>query len=649
MKPRVLFPIRWRLLIPVLAICAGSGYVGYTFLQRAWAQEYEKLLVEFSLKRLRSVSEQMESRLTQRYRELENICQKAYRLHKLKISTAATVFDSATPEIRKDLLGISFFRPEASGKVSYFHYVHWKLIAQKNLPRDIVDQINGKYPVNIRKLLSERETVFFNRSVLDEHGEPISVVTLAFFGKSMDDMQSPTLILADMRGDFLSKQENPGQLGEVFWMKQDGTVLAHPSAALAYRYAEQPMPHQARPLMESATAFGEHLRWVREGNPYLASVAPTAIDGVYAVSEVPVGTIYAPMHNLTLGIGVAFFGLVSGLCWFLAYVSGRLTGRVRSIEMALRELAQGYAPSRRLRYFDEFSAISNALQELVVKVTSTSNGFTQSQTAKEPHITELRLTEVLQVETTQIAFYQPPSTARNPATLWDVSRLGNRMWFLLGSAGGDPQMSSALIQNTKKALPGLRTAKGTKDSVELADQVGQLNRNLFEAFSGKAWLNLTAVELHLDSGKLFVVNAANEAPLMIPSKLQPSPQGTAGSDSIALTEPKGLNTESAAVGSRGDNAFKVWEGQLQARDAFCLFQKDTHAAEGGPISFRPEIRNLIQRYGCQSAKELRFKILTSTSKEKLQGSLMLGLVHFGAASSGAEKPATNPNTSAKAA
>jgi hypothetical protein len=67
----------------------------------------------------------------------------------------------------------------------------------------------------------------------------------------------------------------------------------------------------------------------------------------------------------------------------------------------------------------------------------------------------------------------------------------------------------------------------------------------------KAWLNLTAVELYLDSGKIAVIHAANEAPLLIPSKFTPSPDGATGTDWISLMEPKAMMDSSVAVGSRG--------------------------------------------------------------------------------------------------
>lgn len=635
-KPKVYFPIRWKLLIPVLAMCAGSGYFGYTFLKRSWTAEYEKLVVEFSLKRLRSVSEQMESRLTARYRELESVCQNAYRLHKLGHTSAGnSIFQSAGEDLRKDLLAISFFRPETTGKVSYFQYVHWGLLADEELPRDVVEQINRKYPLNVRALLKNRDTRFFNRSVLNEHGEPISVVTLAFFGKSMGDFESPTLILADLRGDFLSKQENAGQLGEVFWMRRDGTLLAHPSSSLTYRFAEKPMTHEARGLIESATAFGEHTTWDREGSTYLSSVVPTAIEDVFAVSEIPMQSVTGTMKNLSLGIGVAFLGLVSGLIYFLTYFAGRLTSKIRAIEVSMLEIAQGYVPTRRMRYVDEFAAVAAAFQLVAAKALHGQSPNSQSPNSSsksggESANRELRFSEILQIETTQIAFYQPQTSAKNPATLWDASRLGNRLWFLMGNAGGDEGSLAAVTQLAKKTLPGLRTAK-SKGNESISEQLAQLNTAVFNAFKGKVWLNLTAVELHLDSGKFYVVTAAGEAPLIVPSKLSANPEGSGGTEWLEQIEPKGIAESSVAVGMRGDTAYKAFESQLLAKDSFCLFQKDAGTIDTGPVSFRPEIKNVILRNGSTSAKDLRSHVFSGPSKGTVQNTLMMAIVQFGAA------------------
>lgn len=647
MKSRVLFPIRWKLLIPTLVICGGAGVMGYQFLKNSWDSEHEKLLVDFSLKRLKSVSDQMETRLQLRFRDLERVCQAGYRAQKLsQKNPSAAMFDNAGPELKKELLGVSFFQPESSGKVNYYQFVQWKLVQQANLPRDIVDQINKKYPLDIRALLKNPDVRFFNRTIVSEHGEPIPVITLAFFGRGMSPLESKTLILADLRGDFLSENGDNTQLGEVFWMKRDGTVLSHPSASLMLSHAERPMPYQARTLLEKATAFGEHTVFARDGMNYIASVVPTAVEDVFAVSEIALPANSGPMTNLLHGIGVCFLGLVSCLIFFQSFVSGRLTSRIRRIETSINEIAQGYMPSRRNRYFDEFAVLTNAIENLANARTgqigqNAKPDSIQLKTEKEATLEPVHFSEVLQVETTQIAFFQAAKSAKNPTLLWDVSRLGNKVWFLLGNAGGDIGHAESVIRITKKTLPGVRAVKGSKETNPLAEQVTQLNKSLFDAFKGKAWLNLTAVELHLDSGKIAVIHAANEAPLLIPSKLTPSPDGTTGTDWISLMEPKGMMDSSVAVGSRGDNTFKPWEEQLVAQDSFCIFQKDT-AATTGPLSFRPEIRNLILRNGCTSVKELRQNIVFSPAKALFQTTLTIAVVQFGGAKAAKPAPAPAP-------
>jgi hypothetical protein len=642
MKSRVLFPIRWKLLIPTLVICGGAGVMGYQFLKNSWDSEHEKLLVDFSLKRLKSVSEQMETRLQMRFRDLERVCQAGYRAQTLsQKNPSAAIFDNAGPELKKELLGVSFFQPESSGKVNYYQFVQWKLVQQANLPRDIVDQLNKKYPLDIRALLKNPEVRFFNRTILSEHGEPIPVITLAFFGRGMSPLESKTLILADLRGDFLSENGDNAQLGEVFWMKRDGTILSHPSASLMLSHAERPMAYQARPLLEKATAFGEHTVFARDGENYIATVVPTAVEDVFAVSEIALAANSGPLANLSLGIGVCFLGLVSCLIFFQSFVAGRLTSRIRRIEVSINEISQGYIPSRRNRYFDEFAVLVNAIDNLAnARVgqlgQASKTDSIQLKTEKEAALEPVHFSEVLQVETTQIAFFQAAKSAKNPTMIWDVSRLGNKVWFLLGNAGGDIGQAESVVQTTKKTLPGVRAVKGTKETNPLSEQVTQLNKVLFEAFKGKAWLNLTAVELHLDSGKIAVIHAANEAPLLIPSKLTPSPDGTTGTDWISLMEPKAMMDSSVAVGSRGDNTFKPWEEQLVAQDSFCIFQKDS-AATTGPLSFRPEIRNLILRNGCASVKELRQNIVYSPAKALFQTTLTVAIVQFGGAK--AAKPA----------
>lgn len=628
MNKRTTFPIRWMLVFPTLAICAAAGYYGYAFLSRAWTAETERLLVTFSMKRLRSVSEQMETRIRSRYQEITTVCQRVYKTYRLKQPiNAAEILDSVSPELSRDLIGLSFYTGDPEGKITHFSFVNFATLEESELPRDLVDEIERKYPINVRALMRKKGTELFNRSVLDENGEPIPVMTFAISGRGMDALQNPTLILADFKAGSISLQENAAQLGEVYWMKRDGTILAHPSAAMSYRYSLKPMEYDTASLMDRATEQGEHLVLQRDGHEYLTTVVPTALENVFGVAEVPTENSQASLKNLAFGIGVAFLGLVTALVFFLTYIAARITAKIARIERVVREVAQGFAPTRRLFFVDEFSWIASAVSELTRSrmQPTTEPGLNQSQASQNTDSAPLKFSDVLRVDTAELAFFQPQG---NPNPLfWDVSKMGSRLWLFLGCPGGSSQNFPSLMQTAKQTLGTIRASKTSAQSISLSGQITQLNHAIHQGYGGTCWLNLAAAELDLSSGRLTVMNASGEAPLFSPGRLTANAEGTQDRDS-AQVDPKGITDSNVAVGSRAEASFKTWETQLGPKDAFCLFQKSQDENDDGIVSFRPELRRLILQIGNTSAGDLRSRLLNSPARKAFERSLTLAVVQF---------------------
>jgi hypothetical protein len=53
--------------------------------------------------------------------------------------------------------------------------------------------------------------------------------------------------------------------------------------------------------------------FARDGKNYIATVVPTAVEDVFAVSEIALRATNGPLINLSHGIGVCFLGLASCL------------------------------------------------------------------------------------------------------------------------------------------------------------------------------------------------------------------------------------------------------------------------------------------------------------------------------------------------
>jgi hypothetical protein len=461
-----------------------------------WQSENQQIL-------LSSVKEKLKIEFQTTFKNLLEVARKA------TLKNTIRALPDTDPVFNDRLVRLSAFTPNREGEFVLRQWISEFSVAQHGLSTEYFQQIDQKNPIPLRKIAKRKEDTVFNRTLKGSENQGPALYSFVFFGKTHDAYPEPTLFVADI---VWQEETTLATNQDYFVVNAKGHILWHPilqKLASSEKFLSEELFDKIHSHESDTFSLWETIE-----NRF-TTVTPGPFSGTYMVAQNSIQSfndLVVSLSTVCFAVSLAGFSILGII--LLLNLRFQHKQLIRFAE-GIKQIDSGIVPSRRsIIRWAEWRELSNIFEKHLARLSLLmAEKFEEGRQESEKMMAQMvrtSLTPPTQIQNDKIeliSFRAPTHHESND--FWDIYLSENRLRIWMGTCNTKGMSAALLIALAKTELDTCRSSYPNSQQM-LSKEAEHLNERVYKAYKGRYSLNVTGIELDLNSGKLTIINAGQD-------------------------------------------------------------------------------------------------------------------------------------------